>query len=362
MSIQELRGPESPSAGVDVRPQVLRALSHWRRILAITLAAAVLGYGIGLLMPRWYRATALILPPDETDLLSNLSFASRALSKFPVFGELGEYFTPADIYKAVLKSRTVQEYIADRYDLSTVYRKKSREKTLKEFSKHAAIKLNPDGTIQVAVEDRDPRRAAEMTNAMLVALDEYNILKRNTQARRSRLFLERRLAETDSLLRASETALRRYQEVHHAVAPTSINSADMTAATDVMARKLMLEVRLGVLRGYLREDDEQVVQTRSELDQLKRGISTLPTLQSELTRLMRDHKVQEQLYILLTAELEQARIQEAKDTPTVQVLDAAIPPERHQRPRRSLIAAGAAALGLLGALAYFSLRDESARA
>src|SRR5262245_14382269 len=119
-----------------------------------------------------------------------------------------------------------------------------------------------------------------------------------------------------------------------------------------MSKKLALEVKLGVLRGYLREDNDQVVQTRTELEALNSRIGTLPELQTELARLTRDYKVQEQLLLLLTAELEQARIRETMDTPTVQVLAAAWPPERHSRPRRLMLSALAGLLALAASVAW----------
>lgn len=347
--------------GLDLRALVMLVWRQRARVVLATLAAAAVTLLVAFLLPRWYRASAVILPPEEADLMSNISMASKALTKFPSLGALGEFFTPADIYKAILKSRTVQETVVDRFQLMKVYHLKSREKTLKAFGKLASVKLAPDGTIMVSVEDRDPRRAAEMTMAMLEALDRFNIEKRNTQARRTRLFLEKRLVDTDSLLRASEAALQSYQEVHHTVAPTAVSSASISAAVDLMTSKLELEVKLGVLRGYLQEDNEQIIQARSELEQLKSQLGALPALQTDLARLIRDNKVQEQLFLLLTGELEQARIVELKKTPTIQVLDSAVPPERPSRPRKLLLVFGAAVLAFAGSVLYVALGPPSAR-
>src|SRR5207247_1407901 len=112
-------------------------------------------------------------------------------------------------------------------DLEHVYRQKSMELTLKALAANTRIKLNPDGTIRVGVLDRSPQRAADMANAYLESLDRFNVEKRNTTAHRTRVFLQTRTAETDSLLRAAEEALRRYQEQHRTVAPASAGSADM---------------------------------------------------------------------------------------------------------------------------------------
>jgi len=240
-----------PDEGLDLRDVFRAAWSRKGRILAVTVLAMALTLGICFLLPKWYRATAVILPPEESDLLSNMSLAQKALTKFPAFGILEDYFTPADIFKAILSSRSVQEEIVQQFHLQDVYKKKSREKTLKELKGNYRVKLNPDGTISISVDDRSPQRAAEMANAFLVSLDRYNVEKRNTQARRTRIFLTQRVAETESLLTNREIILRNYQQSHHTIAPASANAGDVQSAADLMARKVMLEVRLGVLRGYL---------------------------------------------------------------------------------------------------------------
>jgi len=353
--------PVSETPGIDLRAILGTLRRRWRFVFGTGLAAGVLTLSVTFVLPKWYTATAVILPPEESDLLSNMSLAQRALTKFPAFGILEDYFTPADVYKAILGSRTVQEELVQRFDLQRVYGKKSMEVTLKQLVRNTKIKMNPDGTIKVSVDDRDPKRAAAMANGYLEALDRFNVEKRNTTAQRTRLFLQTRTQETDSLLRASEEALRRYQETHRTVAPANPGGADLQAAADVMSRKLMLQVRLGVLRGYLSEESDQVRQVKDELDQLERRLASIPELQGDLLRLIRDTKVYEQLYLLLTAELEQARIRETMNTPTVQLLDPAVPPERHSKPKKGLLSVAATLVGLLAASVWAAAGDRAPR-
>ena len=343
---------------IDLRGMLRAVGRQWRFIAGTALGAGLLTLAITFVLPKWYTATAVILPPEESDLLSNMSLAQKALSKFPAFGILDDYFTPADVFKAVLNSRTVQEELVRRFELQKVYRRKSLEKTLKALSQNTRIKLNPDGTLKVSVDDKDPQRAAALANGYLEALDRFNVEKRNTTAHRTRVFLQTRLAETDSMLRVSEGALRRYQEQHRTVAPPTAGSADAQAAADIMSRKLMLQVRLGVLRSYLSDETDQVTQVREELAQLEHRLSSIPELQGDLLRLIRDTKVFEQLYLLLTAELEQARIRETMNTPTVQLLDRAVPPERHSRPKKGVLTAVAALLAAVAASAWVAARER----
>src|SRR5437867_519288 len=90
-------------------------------------------------------------------------------------------------------------------------------------------------------------------------------------------------------------------------------------------------------------------------DRLHPAMVTVPGLALEYGRLMREVKVQETLYSLLTSQNEQAKIAEARDTPTVQVLDPAIPAEKKSKPsiRLNMLIAGVLALFVGFFLAFF---------
>ncbi len=320
----------------DLDPWLKRFSRRGRHYLLHMLLAGALLTGLTYLMPSWYRATTVLLPPEETDDLTMGMPIARLLSRVPSFTGVTRYYTPSDLYKAILQSRTVQQPVIEQHGMASIYRTKTREKTLQAFRKHVRLSLAPDGTISVSVEDRSPSRAAELTNSLVRELDRFNIEKRNFQARRSRVFLDRRLSETDSLLRKAEADLRSYQERRHIVAPPQIETASLGPVADVLARRMAFEVRLQVLRSYLNDDNEEVRQLKMELEKLKGQIGGLPRIETELGRLMRDARVYQQVYLLLTNQLEDARFREAMDTPTVTVLDEALPPERRVRPVRWL--------------------------
>jgi len=337
-----------------------RIASRWRSHGLTALLAGLLTYGVTLIMPPWYRSSAVLLPPEETDQLgAGLSFRSF-LSRTPSLGALSNYYTPSDIFRAILTSRSVQEAVIRRFELTRMYRKQSMEKTLREFRSDARAVLAPDGTITVSVEDRSRERAAGMANALVEELNRFNVERRNFQAKRTRIFLERRVADTDSLSRLAEASLRVYQEQHHVLVPTEPEAQNLKPLADLVARKISLEVQLEVLRSYLSPSNELMIQTRTELDQLKNQIAGLPGVESELGRLVRDVQLFQQVYLLLNAQLEDARLRETMDTPTVTVLDPAVPSERRARPLRAVWAAAAAALAGLASVLW-SERPSAAR-
>lgn len=334
-----------------------RVLSRWRRYVVIGLLSGSAMYGLTFLMPTWYRSRAVLLPPEESDQMSSGTMAFRFLAKMPTIGGGTEYYTPGDVYRAILVSRSVMDAIVRRFDLVRLYRVRSVEKAVKELRNHVRVTLRADGLIAVDVEDRSRERAAQMANAMIEELDRYNVERRNTQARRTRIFLERRIAETDSLSKKTEAALRSYQETHHVVVPLDAQASAAAPLGELMARKVALEVQLSVLRSYLRESNERIVQLQNELDQLNGRLSQAPQLEGELARLIRDVRLHQQTYLLLTAQLEEARLREAMDTPTVAVLDDAVPVERRAYPLRAPWALAALVLAVAATVAWDERRS-----
>ena len=253
---------------------------------------------------------------------------------------------PADVFVAVLDSRSLNEEVVRRFGLQRRYRTRFLVDAVKQLRRHARFKVTDAGTIQISVEDRDPKQAAAMTNAYVDLLDRFNREMRMTRGRRTRLFVESRLNETRGELARAEQRLASYQSIHK----SAVLSREMSSATETAARlyaeRTALQVRLGVAETYTRGPSDETTQIRDQLAALDRQLALLPASGLELARLYRDVRTSEQVFIVLTAQYEQARIDEVRDTPTIDVLDRATPPEKKTRPRRSLMVAAAFLLSL----------------
>ena len=342
--------------GADVPPRralaYLDVLWRYRRLILLQLAAVLLITVITvMLLPAWYSSRAVILPPQDAGEFS----LSALLSGVKVPGvQLPGTSTPSETYLAVLKSHWIGEHIVRQFDLQRIYKAKMLEDAIKALFLHASIGTTDEGTLFVAVEDHDPRRAASMANAFISYLDQFNREHRSTRGSSTRRFVERRLAETADSLRISEDALADYQRVHKAVGLSPEGSSALESSARLLAERANLAVKLDALRTGMSEDNPVVQEARIQLSALDRQLSRLPSQGVEIARLYRRVKINEQLFALLTAQLEEARITEARDTPTVDVLDVASPASRRARPRRAMIIGTAAVLALVwgGVLAF----------
>ena len=325
----------------------------WRRRGAIAAIVGVIVVAtaiVAFVLPPWYQGQASLLPPSEEESGFGLSSLLRGIGVPGV--KVPTQAAPADVFLAILESRRLNEEVVNRFDLKRRYRVRFMADAVKQLRRHARFELTEAGTIQIRVEDRDPRRAAEMTNAYVDLLDRFNRELRMTKGRRTREFVGRRLLETRQELETAEQRLADYQTRHKTVALTREMSTATEAAARLYAQRTVLQVRLGVIRSYSMGQSDEELQIRQQLAQIDRQLNALPETGLDLARLIRDVKTLEQVYVLLTAQHEEARITEARDVPTVEKLDVATPPERKSRPRRGVMILVAAVLGAAAAVTW----------
>ena len=323
-----------------------------RSVVTMAIVAAALGAAVAFLLPTWYRSESVLMPPTESESGFGLASLLRGISVPGI--SLPTTSTPADVFVAILQSRRLSESIVKEFDLQNRYRVKFLDDALKELATHTKFKLTQSGTIVITVEDRDPKQAAAIANRYVTLLDQFNREVRMTKGRRTRMFIESRIAETRDQLTAAEHALTSYQSQHKTPPVNPEKASGGAGVADLYAQRVALQVRLGVVRSYTRASTDEEVQIQEKLRQIDQQLANLPQVGLEQTRLVRDVTTLEQIYILLSAQFEQAKIDEARDIATVEVLDTAPVPSRKARPHRSIIILGSflfgAAMGIAAAL------------
>jgi uncharacterized protein involved in exopolysaccharide biosynthesis len=346
---------DSMDRTISLAPLWERVRRHRARILTFTIIATLIVGGIAFLMPNWYQADAELLPPAEEE--TGLGLASLLRGAGVPGIRIPTQVTPGEVFLVILESRRLNEQVVQRFGLMRLYKKKYMFDTLKELRTHTKFKLTVAGTIQISVEDRDRRRATDMASAYVELLDLFNRQVRMTKGRRTRIFVEGRLAETKKELADAEQRLTDYQMRHKAIALAPGVSTSVEEAARLYGRRTALQVRLGIVQNYSQGSEEEL-QIRQELAQIDRQLTALPETGLELARLVRDVKVQETVFQLLTAQYEEARVDEARDVVTVEVLDAPSLPERKSKPHRVILIAGAFFVTLLLGAGLAVVRGE----
>jgi len=313
------------------------AKPYVRRATGAVLLGTVLTAIVALVWPPTYRAEVVLLPPTEEETGFGISTMLRSINIPGI--RIPSRTGPEDVTLAILNSRRIASVLVERFDLRTVYRVPREDLAIRELHDRSSFTLGETGTIVVRVGDREPKRAADLANAYAEELDRYNRENRMTKGRRTRLFVEARLKDTRRGLEEAEEALREYGETHRTVALSPDQLSAVEGAARLFASQAALEVQMGVARQYASESSAEVRRLRRQLDEVNRLIGGLPDLGLDVARLLRTVKIQEQVFALLSAQYEEARINEARDVTTVDVLDPAVPPERRVWPRRGLLTA-----------------------
>lgn len=351
------------------------ALYQRRKLLALNfIAVAAITTIIVFLLPKWYQATAVVMPPKK-DL--GILGVSSALANLPIGGlDLLKGSEEAMTYMAILKSRTVREAVINKFGLIQVYDEDDVEKTLKAFDDNIDLTLEREGTITISVLDKSPERAAGIANAFAEFLDSMNVELNIQKARNNRMFIEKRFNQNKEDMRQAEEEMRAFQEKFGAIALPVQTEAAIKGAAALVAEIMATEVELGVKQKSLTPTHIQVIETKNKLIELNKKLNEMkygstsahgatngaaksdqifipftevPEIGLEFARRYREVEVQKTLYQFLIQQYEQAKIQEAKDVPTIQILDRAVPPIHKTKPKRilTILLAGVSATLLL---------------
>lgn len=328
-----------------------------RMILFTTFSVAVLTAAVSLSLPNIYTAKTMIVPSQDDKGLMNAMMAQLGGLAGLAGGAVGTA-TTADLYVTMLKSESIKDPIIDRFKLMEVYDAKFRSDAYGTLGDQATISSGKkDGVITISVEDEEPKRAAAIANAYVEELGKLAARLSMTGAGNNRTFFEERLAKARGDLASAENALKAFQAKHKIVAVPEQARATIEGVAQLKAQLAAQEVQLSVLRQSMTDNASEVKSAKASIANLMSqiaalesgrgggaipGLGLVPELGQEYVRFMREFKIQETLVELLTKQFEMAKLNEAKDVPPFQVLQAARVPEKKSKPARSKLVLGAA--------------------
>ncbi|MCH8068556.1 MAG: hypothetical protein IID16_04705 [Candidatus Marinimicrobia bacterium] len=363
----------------------VKVLVKWRKLIVtnffvVSLLATVLSF----IMAKTYQSAAVLMPPISQSGLGMLA----SLSNLPFSGlGIGGEAPESQTFIAILKSRTVMETVVNALNLIEIYDVENIEEAVKNIRENVDFEIEDEGTIRITAnartgwlsnedEENNARQlASNIANYFVFELDQVNKELKTEQAKFQRLFIEKRYKDNIKDLKEAEDNYKAFQEKNKMIALVEQTRVAIEAAATIKAQILANEVRLGVMSSTLSSGHPEVERVMREIEELQLQLkvmdygvkvgnpndnklfpvfSEVPDLGIQLARLQREVEIQNALFTFLTQQYEEAKIQEAKDTPTVQVLDEAVLPIKRSKPNRKFIvfAAGLSALVLSGLLSF----------
>ena len=361
---------------INLMDLLLVIAKHNRLILKFTGSVALLAVVISLLMDNVYTAKVMIMPPQQ----SQSSAASIMLSQVGALGSLaGVDKSPSGLYIAMLKSRSVADYVIDRFKLMSVYKKKTYVATRKKLEDSVTMTAGKEGMISIEFDDKDPKLAAAIANGYILGLD--NLVRRIavTEAGRRRLFFENELKKSRDNLDAADLAMKNLQEKTGVISIEAQSTSILAAEANLRAQVAAKEIELSAMRGYataqnpdVRRAEQMLVSLRAQLAKLEgqsRGTkiempakNKIPSMAIDYMRRMRDLKYYEGLLTFVSQQLASARLDEAKDAPVIQVVDKALVPEKKTKPKRALIVILATLMAFFMGVLFAFFKEASERA
>lgn len=312
----------------------------WWMLGGVALAAL-----LWLVLPAKYESTARVLPSESTSatamMLAGTSVAGAALPGAGMIPDLLGTKTPGALCAAILRSDTVLDSVINQFDLRGVYRTRDYDKARRELSDRTAI--NDDrksGMVTWTVVDKDPNRAAGIANAYAESLDKVLQTLNTSAAHREREFLEQRIGVARQDLAAAEKTLSEFSSKNSALDIREQGKTAFEVAGKVEGEYLAAQAELRGLRQIYGPDHPRVKQQEARVADLRAAaarlgsttsdensapgflsISRLPLLGATYADMFRDVKIQEVVYETLVKEYEISKVEEAKETPRLRVID-----------------------------------------
>lgn len=360
-------------------------LVKWRRLIIVpVLVVAAATAVISLVLPKsWTTRTTLLPPAEEGEQLGLSVLLGPALSS-NLTGLVGA--TPSERLVTILGSNRVLGAVVDRFGLIEGYGAPNRDVAIEMLDDRVDEELAADGTLIIDVTASSAQLAADIANEIASQIDAVNRDRKSGQARALREFLAKRLAATEEELRDAGLSLQRFQKKHGLVDIKAQTNATVDVMRTIVQELALLEVELSVLSKSLDSEHqerqvkelevsalhEQLLKMRGDMQVKRDGalssafetlgppLKSLPQLGFEFAQLSLDMTLKEQIIGFLGAKYEEARYREALNTPTIQVLDRAMPPAMRSAPRRTVMVVVAAAVSLvISVLLAFALEAST---
>lgn len=372
----------------------VRVLWENRKFLFRAAGVALLTSAvIAALIPGRYRAVTRLMPPDNSSISSlgilaamsgraglsgsgsNGSSSTALNSLGGIAGDLLGMRSSGALFVGILGSQTVQDRLIEQFNLRRVYWDSKIEDARDDLARHTDVsEERKSGIITIGISDRDPKRSAAMAQAYVNELDRLVAQVSTSSARRERIFLEDRLKSVKTDMDSAAKNFSNFASKNTAIDIPAQGKAMVEAAANLQGRMIAAQAELSGLQQIYTNNNVRVRAAQARVSELQRklneiggggtqpgaadtsslypSIRKLPILGVTYADLYLQTKIQETVYELLTQQYEIAKVQEAKEIPSVKVLDAAIVPTKTSFPPRILLTVLGTFVGTAAAMVW----------
>jgi capsule polysaccharide export protein KpsE/RkpR len=347
-----------------------------RTILRWTIVGMIVSLAVAFIIPKRFESTTRLMPPEQANTTSGMAMLAAAATGTTgasigsgalgsglgsIAGDLLGLKSSGALFVGILRSETVEDDLIKKFSLQKVYRDAHIEDARIDLEAHTdAVEDRRSGIITIQVTDKSPERAAGMAREYVDQLNQVVTILNTSSAHRERVFLEQRLGEVQKDLVAAEHSFSEFASKNTAMDIPEQGKATIEAAAMLEGQYIAAQTELESLRPIYADGNVRVRAAKARVEELARqldkiggrfdspdhpdantdqsvqypSLKRLPVLGVAYADLYRNAKLQEVVFATLTQQYETAKVQEAKETPTVKILDSAQVPGKKSFPPR----------------------------
>jgi len=326
---------------------------YLKKIIIFNFIILLLAVIVSFIVPKWYKATTIILPSGNS--VSNMS----ALNLIGDLGGLASGFlggVSSDVnrYLAILKSRNLREKVIKKYNLMEEYGSEDMEEALKSFDDNIEVEVGDEMQIEISFLDKKQDVVADITNYIVHCLDSININLSIKEARNNKKFIQSRVNIVIDSLMLLQQELKNFMEKNGVLDIENQIIVGLQNIGEIKSQLMQKQIEIDVAQKQVSPNSALMKKLRTELEAIDKyykkfftdstsegkivpPLNKIPYLYLKFAWLRKQIDYYEKLLEFLGPQYEQAKIQEAKTIPTLQILDYAVRPDEKHLPKRWLI-------------------------
>lgn len=342
--------------GIEFLDFLLFLAKQKKKILVAFFASLFFSYlFLFFLVDEQFEANAVIIPRGESSG-AGLNMILKNFNK-GIPTSLGTSTSSQDEinrYNTIVFSRSTLEGIINKYNLLKVYRIDSTEEdametALRRLRKKITTRETNNDAYEIIAKSNSPKLSADIANSLVESLNEKVINLEISKSKENRVFLEKRVEEIKIELRRSEDSLKLFQESSGLIDVKNQMQGLITVYSELESELITKQLQKSVLEKLYNKNHPEVKSVEIQISEYQKKLNkiksedepgnivlamkNIPEKTAEYLRRFRSVEINNSLLEFIIPLYEQAKIEEKKDFPILQIIDFAIPPKNSTIPR-----------------------------
>lgn len=244
--------------------------------------------------------------------------------------------------------------------------RQSRQEVIEKLQEQLNIteKGKQSGVISITLQGPDSEQISQVLQAVGTNYVRQNVERKAAEADKTLSFLNGFLPTLKKQLESSEVSFNQFRNQKGTFDLSTEGQLALKSLVEFQTQLVQLQQKRRELSSQFTAShpsiqviDSQIATLNKEIGGINNRVKVLPNVEQELLRLTRDVKVNSELYINLLNSAQQLRLVREGKVGNVRVVDQAVTQQNPVAPKRSLIVALSAILGLFGGAALAFVRN-----